>query len=241
LSRRERRRFQVLRLDGRDFHRLRGVKRPFDLDFALSFVKGSESVLKGSGASLAYLVSDETNLLFSGGVGSILSFDSIEYIIELFSSTFCKTIRPLLGGISPIFDWKVFDADLPGTASYLTERQEWAYNNFLRAYAFSIRVASNLTPSEARRSLSAESPSSLRDLLYSAGVDLEGKPLWQHRGILVKSKNLSTFDEKDSTDSVSTEMDLDLPLFQTEAGRSYLRRLLDPLNHSSSASAEISG
>lgn len=222
--------FSIIRLDGRDFHVITedmGLKRPFDLDFALSLVEAGKAVFKNKIRPLfAYLVSDEINFVYSEE--TILGhLDSISHILsEQVSLVFHNVIGYLPRRRMSDFDWSTYRTDCSGLLLYLTERQEWAYVNFLRAYAFWIKSSSGLTSIQARKSLQGLDSSALKDLIHSAGIDLEELPLWQHRGILIRQKRESAPLKKESSDIYDLAVDLKPSLFKSKEGKLYFLTVL---------------
>ena len=218
--------FSIIRLDGRDFHMITedmSLERPFDLEFALSLVEAGKAVFKNKIRPLfAYLVSDEINFVYSEE--PILGhLDSISHTLsEQVSLVFHNVIGHLPRGRMPDFDWSAFRTDCSGLLLYLTERQEWTYLNFLRANAFWIKRSSGLTSIQARKSLQDLDSPALKDLIHSAGIDLEELPLWQHRGILIKQKRESAPFEKEPSDICDLAVDLKPSLFKSKEGKLYL-------------------
>ncbi len=218
--------FLIIRLDGRDFHILAqqiGVTRPFDLRFALSFVKASEAILqKNPNALLAYAISDEVNFVILTESVHDWSDESAPILAERFSNSFCKIIGRTPKEGSCCFDWKVFQTNRSGVLSYLRERQEWAYLNFLKAYAFWSKIDSGETSAQARKSLEGLNPSDLMGLLDQAGIDVELMPLWQRRGIVARPRSESFLVGEGQPISLNLDVDLEVPRLETRTGRAYL-------------------
>jgi tRNA(His) 5'-end guanylyltransferase len=226
--------FSIIRLDGRDFHTITedmSFERPFNLEFALSLVKAGKAVFRNKIRPLfAYLVSDEINFIYSEEVilGHLdKNLDKISHSLSgQVSKIFCNVIGYLPRRKMPFFDWNAFRTDRSGMLLYLTERQEWAYLNFLRGYAFWIKISSGLTSMQARESLQGLDSPALRDLINSSCIDLEELPLWQHRGILIRQKRGSTPFEREPSDIYELTVDLKPSLFKSREGKLYLLNVL---------------
>lgn len=222
--------FSIIRLDGRDFHVLAedmNLERPFDLEFALCFVKAGEAVFKNKIRPLfAYLVSDEINFVYSEEA-ILCHLDRISSSLSAqVSLVFHNAIGHPSGRKMPLFDWNTFRADRSGVLVYLTERQEWTYLNFLRAYAFWIKISSGLTSIQARKSLQSLDSPALEDLIHSSGIDLDELPLWQHRGILITQRTGSAPFERKPSDICELAVDLKPSLFKSREGQLYLHNIL---------------
>jgi len=216
--------FLIVRLDGRDFHILVQeikVERPFDLRFALNLVEASEAIFQGSPKPVfAYAISDEVIFVILAESSPDWSDENVPILAKRFSNAFYEIIKYPIKEDFPCFDWEVFQTNQVGVLSYLRERQDWAYENFLRAYAFWVKVDSDQTPAQARSSLRGLGPSDLTDLLDRARIDLESIPVWQHRGIVVRSRDILSKEEQ--FDSSYLDIDLDVPRFETGLGQEYL-------------------
>ncbi len=223
--------FSIIRLDGRDFHVLTkdmDLKRPFDLEFALCFVKAGKAVFKNKKRPLfAYLVSDEINFVYSEEV--ILGH--LESISRSLSAQVSLVFHNAIGHPPerkmPLFDWNAFRTDRAGVLLYLTERQEWTYLNFLRAYAFWIKISSGLTSIQARKSLQYLGSPALEELIHSSCIDIEELPLWQHRGIFIRQKRGSAPSESKPSNICELAVDLEPSLFKSQEGKLYLLNVLD--------------
>ncbi len=226
--------FLIVRLDGRDFHILTeamGVERPFDLHFALSIVEATKTILQDSPRpAFAYTISDEVNFVFSdrSNQDSLNSMGSA--LTKRFSKAFHNAIRPYSGRKPSHFDWRVWGTDSSGILSYLAERQEWAYTNFLKAYAFWLKIASGLSPIQARESLSGFNSPNFLELMSQAELDPEKLPLWQRRGIIVCKRRSSFSPDQKPGDSCDLYVDLEVPLFKSSHGLSYIVNLLNDEN-----------
>jgi tRNA(His) 5'-end guanylyltransferase len=222
--------FSIIRLDGKDFHRIAedaGLKRPFDREFAVCFVNAGKTVFDNKvKPRFAYLVSDEINFVYSEE--SILDrLDSIgRTLSEQVSNVFSNMIAYLPREQISDFDWNAFRTDRTGLLLYLTERQEWAYLNFLRAYAFWVKISSGLTSIQARTNLQNLDSPALKDLILSAGISLDTLPLWQHRGIIIRLERRSISFEKKLSDRYGFIVDFKPASFKSREGKLYLLDLL---------------
>ena len=218
--------FLIVRLDGRDFHILVQeieVERPFDLRFALSLVKASEVIFQGSPEPLfAYAISDEINFVIPAESSPDWSDENVPILTKRFSNAFCEIIKHTPKEDFSCFDWEFFQTNQAGVLSYLRERQDWAYENFLKAYAFWFKVNSGQTPAQARSSLGGLGSSNLVDLLDQARIDLDRMPVWQHRGIIIWSRDNTNLAKEEQNVSPSLDIDLEVPRFETRLGQEYL-------------------
>ncbi len=222
--------FLIVRLDGRDLHILAeqiGVERPFDLRFALSFVEACKPLFERSPMPLlAYLVSDETNLVFSGKQHSRRLSRTVPLMAEVFQDAFRVAVGLVGRKMAPVFDFQSFWTGQSGVIHYLAERQDWAYFNFLRAYAYWAKVTSGLTSIQAKRSLTDLDSSDLREIIHDHGIKLDDSPLWQHRGILVRSKERSVPFGEDHPCMSALDVGLETTLFKTRKGERYLCEIM---------------
>lgn len=222
--------FLIVRLDGRDFHILAeqiGVKRPFDPAFALSFVEACKPLFeKSPGPLLAYLVSDEANLVFSGKKHPRRLTRTVPLMGEVFQDAFRCALGTPLGKMTLVFDLYVFWTGKSGVLHYLAKRQDWAYFNFLRAYAYWTKVTSGLTSIQAKRSLKDLNSTDLRKIICENGTNPDDSPLWQHRGILVRRKERSILSGEEHSCISALDVDLETTLFKTREGERYLCEIL---------------
>jgi tRNA(His) 5'-end guanylyltransferase len=223
-----------VRLDGRSFHRLTkdmGFKKPFDVFFNKAMVAVCTSLVADSGLSpeFAYTFSDEislylTKLPFSGRVEKI---DSVA------SSFAASALTMALGCISPLaFDARVVQATPEFAAEYMINRQNEAWRNHINAYCQQALISEGMSGKKAADLLKGMPAKEMHDMMHERNVNLAATPAWQRRGVLVHKEIC----EKEGFNPVTEETVIvdrsavvanrDLPLFSSDEGKEFLRRLI---------------
>ena len=225
----------IVRADGRNFKRVLNAdfKKPYDERFAKGLAKATAIFFETSGfdPKLAYLFSDEINLLFTH-----LPFGGrIEKLDSVIASFFASALTIVL-------DFKealAFDARIIPLCSeedirvYLTQRQAEAWRNHINAYGYYGLQELGLSEKEAETQLKGMKAAQVHEMLYRRGVNLNETPAWQRRGILIARERYEKkgYDPKADKDVRVARYKIvqlwNLPLFGSEEGRELIEQLID--------------
>jgi tRNA(His) guanylyltransferase len=202
----------VVRADGRGFKKiLESWKKPYDLEFARSLTGASVAFFSQSGLSpaLAFAFSDEISLLFLEApfLGRVEKLDSVV-------SGFLSGALSLVLGRVLAMDCRTIPLCRDEIADYLAERQDEAWRNHVFSYGFYMLLADGLSSSQAMERLRGIRESEIHELVFAKGVNLAKTPAWERRGVLVYRRGGQIVE------------DWELPLFSEDAGRRYLREVL---------------
>ncbi|RLJ07595.1 MAG: tRNA 5'-guanylyltransferase [Candidatus Aenigmatarchaeota archaeon] len=170
-----------IRLDGWRFHRVcQGFKKPFDLRLARTLVRIARELLKLFNGQLAYLFSDEINLLFLKPSG----FKRIEKLDSILAGI-ASAIFSLKFGKPAAFDCRVIPMPKRTVLRYLRWRQAECFRNHNNAWAYWLLRKQGLSARQATRKLTGLKTPQLFDLCRSLGKPLDRTPGWQRKGILL--------------------------------------------------------
>ncbi|MEM3030981.1 MAG: tRNA(His) guanylyltransferase Thg1 family protein [Candidatus Micrarchaeia archaeon] len=176
-----------VRLDGWKFHGLSaalGFERPFDKFFAESMVFVARRLIEKFDAALAYIFSDEINLLFLKRPG----FERVEKIDSVFAGLASSLLYARLAEekehVSELaFDCRVIPVEKKEVKKYLVWRQAEAWRNCCNAVAYWALRNEGLGAAEAAKKLEGLGVRRLRALARKKGA---GKSeAWHERGILL--------------------------------------------------------
>lgn len=219
-----------MRLDGWKFHGLVERKRfrvPHDRRFAKAMVSTALRLFRQFNASLAYIFSDEMNLLFL----SRPDFERVEKIDSVFaglaSSAFSSEI-----GEKCAFDCRCIPLSRREIPKYLVWRQAEAWRNHNNACAYWALRRKGLSGRAAAKALSGLKTAELRSLAREKGLDPAKRPLWEANGILILRERF----RKKGYDPIKKKsvlvwrwrpvVDWSPPKFNSLSGRRLLGRLL---------------
>jgi len=223
-----------VRLDGRAFHRLAEnlqLKKPFDDRFSDAMVQLSVALIADSGLcpELAFTFSDEISLYFT-----TLPFSGrVEKIDSVAASYAASALTNALGGTTVLsFDARVIPATPEYAMEYLANRQNEAWRNHLNGYCQQALIEEGISAKKAAARLKGVPARELHEMMHVRGVNLAMTPAWQRRGILIYKK----ITEKEGFNPITQEhvvaersavtVERDLPLFTSEEGQSFLKKLL---------------
>lgn len=193
----------VVRLDGRGFSNFtRGMKRPFDQDFADLMVAATKYVVEKTHAVVGYTQSDEISLIMdvvctSGGPNDDMDSEVDEIREVMFGGRFQKlnsvisgmaTARFMMGAIAlwpnqvaqmpPVFDGRVFQVpDRSEAVAALLWREMDATRN-----AVSMAARAHFS----HRELQNKSSSDMRQMLAEKGINFADYPARFRRGIFLQ-------------------------------------------------------
>jgi tRNA(His) 5'-end guanylyltransferase len=223
-----------VRLDGRAFHRLTeclGLEKPFDVFFNKAMITVCTSLVADSGLNpeFAFTFSDEISLYFSK-----LPFGGrVEKIDSVAASFAASSLTLALGGTTLLsFDARVIPATPAFAIEYLINRQGEAWRNHINAYCQQVLIEEGLSAKKVANQLKGLPSKDLHEMMHVRGFNLATTPAWQRRGVLVYKKLI----EKEGFNPVTQEtvvaersavtVDKDLPLFTSEEGKDFLRKVL---------------
>jgi len=226
-----------IRLDGWNFHSLAqrlGLRRPFDSSLASSLAETAKELLKEFNAALAYLFSDEINLLFLKFTLFNRRIEKINSILAgLASSSLYSLLKRRHDDTSPLsFDSRIIPVEgVDQIIGYLAWRQNEAYRNCYNAYAQHVlRASGGLSPKEAAERLRNLKVAQLRNLIEAYGINPERIPKWHFRGVVVYWESF----ERRGYDPVKrvvalakrrrVKIDWSPPSFNSKEGRNILLR-----------------
>lgn len=224
----------IVRLDGRAFHRLTetlGLEKPFDDFFNTSMCMVCSSLLSESGLNpdFAFTFSDEISLYFTQ-----LPFNGRVEKIDSVSASFAASALTLaLGGTTLLsFDARVIPATPAFAMEYLANRQNEAWRNHINGYCQQVLIEEGMSGKKAAEHLKGLPSKALHEMMHVRGFNLAMTPAWQRRGVLVCKK----LTEKEGFNPITQEsvvversavaVDKDLPLFTSDEGKDFLRKLI---------------
>jgi tRNA(His) guanylyltransferase len=176
----------IVRADGRGFKKiLQGSSKPYDIEFARSIAGAAELFCADSGldASLAFVFSDEVNLLFAQAPfgGRIEKLDSV--IAGFLSGALSLALGKVVS-----MDCRVLPVCMGESSIYLSERQDETWRNHIFSYGFYALVSDGKSHAQAMDVLRGMKESEIHEMLFKRGINLARTPAWERRGILVYRK-----------------------------------------------------
>jgi len=227
-----------VRLDGWNFRSLSRklrLEKPFDHFFAECFVETAEVFFEIFNPDLAFLFSDEINLLFSRLTAFNRRLEKLNSIFAgMASSTLYRLLSRRYGDILDLsFDCRVIGIKKNEALEYLIFRQMESYRNCYNAYAQHCLIRKEgLKPRRAADELRNVKLEDLKKLIEEHRITLSQIPKWHERGILMHWEHYSKegFDPMRNKQVTAkrrrVEIEWSPPRFDTEEGRGLLRRLI---------------
>jgi len=221
-----------VRLDGRRFQAVSetmNTEKPFDEKFARCLVASAKVMFQsGFSPALAYVASDEINLLFLYTAPFGRRVEKINSVLaSVASSAFSLTAPKLFEKTSvAAFDGRVIVSSLEKIAGYLVWRQRDAWRNHNNAYAYWLLRKTGHKPSEASRMLKGLKTEDIHDLLFSHGVNLAQTPAWQRRGTLIYREPYKKLVENRAVTRRRIRENWNLPLFTSKEGEALIQEIL---------------
>jgi len=170
------------------------------------------SLMEDSGLSprLAFLISDEINLLFLDYPfnGRIEKLDSV--VAGSLSGYLSLSM-----GRAVSLDARVIPVCPGEIMEYLVQGQDEAWRNHVFSCGFYALLADGKNNAQAMEMLRGMKESQIHELLFQRGQNLAKSPSWQRRGILVYRHEGRVVE------------DWDIPLFRSQDGEALLRRILN--------------
>jgi len=226
----------IIRIDGRRFGRVLDqlqFDKPYDIRFTKGMVNSTTDFFNKSGInpSIAYLFSDEINLLFLKDMPFNGRLEKIDSIIPSFFSSALVLNLNIPEPFS--FDSRVILIDKSNIVDYFNWRQLECWRNLMSSYAYYLLKADGLTAKEASDRLKGLKSGKLHELAWDHDINLAKTPVWQRRGIMVykqgyikKGVNPLT-DEITKTQRYRVVQDWELPIFKEETGIQFLKTILE--------------
>jgi tRNA(His) guanylyltransferase len=178
--------FMVARLDGRGFTRLtkevQKFEAPFDTRFRDHMVNTVQHLMDcGFRAIYGYTQSDEISLLFHRDADSferkLRKFDSV--LAGEASARFSLSLNAMA-----CFDCRISQLPTePLVVDYFRWRQEDAVRNALNSHCYWIQRKEGKTVKAATESLLHLTVAEKNELLFKRGINFNGLPNWQKRGV----------------------------------------------------------
>ena len=222
-----------VRLDGRRFQAVSetiSAEKPFDEKFAKCLVASAKAMFQsGFSPALAYVASDEINLLFLYTAPFRRRVEKINSILAGVASSAFSLSAPKLFEKTSIaaFDARIIVSSLEKIAEYLAWRQGDAWRNHNNAYAYWFLRKTEHKPSEAAKMLKGLKTEDLHDLLFRHGVNLAQTPAWQRRGILIYKEPYKKRVENRVVTRRRIRENWNLPLFTSKEGKALIQQVLE--------------
>jgi len=221
-----------VRLDGRRFQAVSetmSTEKPFDEKFARCLVASAKAMFQsGFSPALAYVASDEINLLFLYTAPFGRRVEKINSVLAgVASSAFSLTAPKLFEKTSIVaFDARVIVSPLEKIVEYLAWRQRDAWRNHNNAYAYWLLRKTSHKPSEASRMLKGLKTEDIHDLLFRHGVNLAQTPSWQRRGTLIYREPYKKLVKNRAVTRRRIRENWNLPLFTSKEGEALIQEIL---------------
>ncbi len=225
----------VLRVDGRGFSKaLRKLEfnKPYDIRFTEGMVRSTHDFFSKSGINptLAYLFSDEMNLVFVQDLPFNGRLEKIDSVIPSFIAS-ALTIN--LGIAQPLsFDSRVSIIDRNDITEYLNWRQNECWRNLISSYGYYLLREDGMDAKEAAEKLEGMKSEKLHQLAWEHGINLAETPAWQRRGVMVykqkfekQGHNPLTGEDSKVNRSKIIE-DWELPRFKSDEGQQLINSII---------------
>lgn len=225
----------VLRVDGRGFSKVLrnlGFDKPYDIRFTKGMVYSTHDFFSKSGINptLAYLFSDEINLVFVEDLPFNGRLEKMDSVIPSFIAS-ALTIH--LENAQPLsFDSRVTIIDRNDIIEYLSWRQNECWRNLISSYCYYLLRKDGMNVKEATEQLKGMKSETLHQLAWEHGINLAETPVWQRRGIMVYKQKF----EKEGHNPLTGEdskvfrskiiNDWELPLFKSDEGEQFITSII---------------
>ena len=227
--------YYFVRLDGWCFHRVckeLKLEKPFDRFLATALCKCAEEFFNIFNCSLAYIFSDEINLLFLRKPG----FERIEKIDSVFAGIASSRATIELRKLKKFdfvvgFDCRVIPADKKDVLRYLIWRQAECKRNCYNAFAQLALEKKGFCGEELSKRLAGKNISALKRLIKKEGL-LSGMEPWHEKGILLywKKYRKKGYDPIRKKEVIAERrkvfVDWNPVLFNSASGKSFILNLM---------------
>lgn len=202
----------AVRADGRGFKKLlEGRSKPYDIDFAQSMVRVTESIFSDSGLApnFAFTFSDEVSLIYlkTPLAGRVEKIDSLV-------AGYLSAALSLEQGRLVSMDCRTIPLCKEEIIRYLAERQDETWRNHIFSYGFYVLRKEGMNPSLAMERLRGLSEPQIHELVFQKGINLAKTPAWERRGVMIYRKE------------GKLESDWNLPLYSSVEGSIFLNDIL---------------
>lgn len=214
-----------VRLDGWKWHSLaKFFKKPFDKFVPKCLSEAAKEIMKKFNGNLAYIFSDEINILFL----KLYGFRRIEKINSIFSgiaSSICSRII----GKNVVFDCRCIPIEnKEKILKYLIWRQAECFRNYSNAWA-QFLLGGGKKAAEKLKGLKIKE---VYLICKKLGIDLLKKPKWQRHGILLywekyKKRGWNPV-KKENVIAIRRRIKInwEIPNFNSSDGKKFLNEIL---------------
>ncbi|NIW13079.1 MAG: hypothetical protein GWN31_03915 [Candidatus Thorarchaeota archaeon] len=179
--------------------------------------------------ALAYVASDEINLLFLYTAPFGPRVEKTDSILPgVVSSAFSLSLRKFFQKTSiASFDARIIVSSLEKIAQYLACRQADAWRNHNNAYAYWVLRKAGHKLSEAAKTLKNLKFKDLHDLILHPDVNVAQTLAWQRRGILIYRKLYKKRMENRVVTRRRIRENWNLPLVTSKDGKALIQKILE--------------
>jgi len=218
----------IVRLDGWKFRALSEkleTEKPFDERIAKCLAASGRQIVNNFNPAVAYIISDEINLLFIKNYPFDGRIEKINSILSgLTSSTFSLNLENFFKRtVNVSFDSRIVVLPEKDIVKYFAWRQQNGWRNHNNAYAYWLLRKLGYSPKKASEKLKGIKAKEIHELLHTHGINLSKTPTWQRRGILIYKK---TYERKGAKRRKIVE-NWDPPLFTEPNGEKLLRQTIE--------------
>jgi len=218
----------IVRLDGWKFQALSKkleLEKPFDETIAKCLATSSKQVIRNFNPVVAYVISDEINLLFIENHPFNGRIEKINSVLSgLVSSTFSLNIKTFFKkSVTVSFDSRIIVLPERKITEYFAWRQQNGWRNHNNAYAYWLLRKLGYSPKKASEKLKGMKTKEIHELLHKHGINLARTPAWQRRGILIYKEIY----EKEGVKRRKTVENWKPPLFTTPEGEKMLQKIIE--------------
>ncbi|MEA1944651.1 MAG: tRNA(His) guanylyltransferase Thg1 family protein [Euryarchaeota archaeon] len=224
----------IIRVDGRSFRSMLeryGFEKPFDNRFADAMAGSAESFFRESGLSpsIAYIFSDEMNILFT----DTLPFAGrIEKLVSVISGYISSALTRSLDIPGITFDGRVIPLHPEEIIDYLIWRQREAWRNCINGYGYYLLRVTGLSGKDAASRMRGLRASDIHELCFQHEINLDKVPAWHRRGILIQREEYTKrgYDPMRKIEVFAKRKKVvqnrDLPVFASDEGALMIQRLV---------------
>ena len=178
--------YLVARLDGHGFTRLTkkewNLEKPFDIKFREAMVETTKQLMDcGFRMVYGYTQSDEISLLFHLNDDTFGRKD--RKLISILASE-ASVAFSIHTGKAAVFDKRLIPLPtIENVVDYFRWRQEDAHRNSLNSHCYWALRKEGVSAEDSQKRMEGISNSEKNELLFERGINYNGLPLWQKRGV----------------------------------------------------------